>query len=292
MISSMTGYGCGESGEATRRYVVEARSENNRFLDISLRLPKTLAFFEQKIKNVVQEYIVRGRIYLTVAVENPSESDQNLVLNEELARTYYSILSDMKEKLDVPGEITIDVLAGFPNIVAFELPESDNEHEWQLIEPALHQAIKELTDMRGAEGARLQSDLENRIHLLESLISRIEQVASQGVSEAKDKLEKRLQSLIGTDQTDPLRLAMEAGIIAERCDVTEECVRFHSHNQLFRETLQSGGTVGKRLGFILQEMNREANTIGSKALNVEISHRIVQAKEEIEKLREQVQNIE
>lgn len=292
MISSMTGYGRGESGEEGRRYTVEVRSENNRFFDISLRLPKTLAPLEQKIKNVVQHCIVRGRIYLTVSVEGTDNCEQFCSLDEDLVRSYYTLLSDIKEKMDLPGEITIDVLSRFPNFWAFEAPERDIEHEWKFIEPALQEAITNLITMRKAEGKRLQLDLEKRIELLERLISDIEEMAPQGVSEAKNKLERRLQSLIGTDKVDPLRLAIEAGIIAERCDVTEECVRFHSHNQLFQETINSGGAIGKRLGFLLQEMNREANTIGSKALNAEISHSIVQTKEEIEKLREQVQNIE
>ncbi|MFQ6092221.1 MAG: YicC/YloC family endoribonuclease [bacterium] len=292
MVSSMTGYGRGESGGNDRRYIVEVRSENNRFFEVSFRLPKSMASLEQKMKGLVQQYIARGRIFLTMNVEGPDDGKQGLTLDGEVARSYYQILSELKEKLGLPGEITVDVLTRFPNILTFEPAEGDMEQEWPLIEDAVHRAVTSLVDMRRAEGARLQSDLEKRIDLLENLTAEIEELAPLGVAEAKQKLEERLKSLVETDQIDPLRLALEIGVITERCDVTEECVRLHSHNQLFRETLKASDPVGKRLNFLLQEMNREANTIGSKAFDAKISHLVVQIKEEIEKLREQVQNIE
>ena len=292
MISSMTGYGRGESDEAARRYVVELRSENNRFLEIYLRLPKTLASLEPKIKSLIQEYVTRGRIYVTLNIDGTDENAGRLTLDETTVRSYCDALSEVKRKFRLSGKITLDILTRFPNILNFETVQEDVEEEWSRIEPALRTALKSLKGMREAEGTQLRTDLEKRIRVLESLIQKIEEESPKGVVEAKKKLEERLKSLLETDHIDPLRMALEVGIIAERCDVTEECVRFHSHNRLFRDTLERGGAIGKRLNFLLQEMNREANTIGSKGFNTTISHIVVQIKEEIEKLREQVQNIE
>jgi uncharacterized protein (TIGR00255 family) len=292
LICSMTGYGRGEFSENNRRYVVEVRTENNRFLDISIRLPRTLVLLEQKVKRLIQHSIVRGRILVTVSSEGDDEEKQHLFLDEELAESYYRILQDLKATLALPGDISIDVFSQLPSLITFESPERDVEREWDLIERALQQAIDDLIGMRQAEGELLQADMEKRINLLEKLISEIEVLAPQSVSEAKEKLQERLQTLVDVKHIDPVRFAIEAGLIAERCDVTEECVRFHSHNALFKETLRMDGTVGKRLGFLLQEMNREANTIGSKAVNAQISHVVIRIKEEVEKLREQVQNIE
>ena len=292
MISSMTGYGRGESDEAARRYVVELRSENNRFLEISLRLPKTLASLEPKIKSLIQEYVTRGRIYVTLNIDGTDENAGRLTLDETTVRSYCDALSEVKRKFRLSGKITLDILTRFPNILNFETVQEDVEEELSRIEPALRTALKSLKGMREAEGTQLRTDLEERIRVLESLIQKIEEESPKGVVEAKKKLEERLKSLLETDHIDPLRMALEVGIIAERCDVTEECVRFHSHNRLFRDTLERGGAIGKRLNFLLQEMNREANTIGSKGFNTTISHIVVQIKEEIEKLREQVQNIE
>lgn len=292
MISSMTGYGRGESGRDGRRCIVEVRSENNRFLDVSLRLPKTLVSLEQQMKALIQEYVARGRIYLTTSIEGTEDEDERLTADEAAAQAYYDVLSTLKEKLGLPGEITVEVLTRFPNIVTIEAVEGDIEQEWRLVEPAAHMAMRNLVDMRRAEGERLRSDMETRVGLLEGLVGDVEKLAPLGVEDAKKNLKDRLASLVGANQIDPVRLALEVGVIAERCDVTEECVRFHSHNELFSETLKAGGAIGKRLNFLLQEMNREANTMGSKASNANVSHIVVQIKEEIEKLREQVQNIE
>ena len=292
MISSMTGYGRGEFSDNGRRYVVEVRSENNRFLDMSIRLPRSLVLLEQKIKQLVQRHISRGRVMVTVNSDGSEDAEQTISLDEELVKSYYSMLQDLKVKFNLPGEISIDVLSRFPNLITFESPERNVEQEWSLIKPALQQAIHNLIGMRQSEGAQLQADMEKRIDLLEELITEVEQQAPQGVLEQKERLQARLQTLVDCEHIDPMRLAIEAGIIAERCDVTEECIRFHSHNKLFRDTLGTDGTIGKRLSFLLQEMNREANTIGSKTIDVQISHIIVHIKEEVEKLREQVQNIE
>ena len=292
MISSMTGYGRGERFETVRKYIAEVRSENNRFLDISLRLPKNLMALEPKIRALVLDHVSRGRVTVTVISNGPEDEDQHLSLDVELAKSYYRILNDLKTVLNVPGDITLDVLSRLPNLISFDSPEQDVESEWRLIEPALLQAVDDCVAMRQAEGAQLQADMEKRLDLLEQCISEIEDLAPRGVMGAKERLEERLLQLTEIERIDPARLAVEAGLIAERCDVTEECVRFRSHNALFRETLLSRGAVGKRLGFLLQEMNREANTIGSKAIDARVSHVVVSLKEEIEKLREQVQNIE
>ena len=292
MISSMTGYGCGASGSDSRRYVVEIRSENNRFLEISVRLPKALTSLEPRIKNCVQDSLSRGRIYVSLSVDGTSESEQRLVVDDEVVRSYYDALSAIKERFGLRGEITLDIVTRFPNILTFEVLEENIDKEWSFIEPAVRKALTSLMEMRKAEGAQVQVDLEKRVDILEDFITKVEAEAPKGVALAREKLEERLRFILGVAEIDPLRLAVEAGIIAERCDVTEECVRFHSHNHLFKDTLKAGGPIGKRLNFLLQEMNREANTIGSKGYNTIISHCVVQMKEEIEKLREQVQNIE
>jgi len=288
----MTGYGHGEVSENGRKYIIEIRSENNRFLEVSLRLPKALVSLEQRIKNVIQQHVSRGRLYVGLSIECAGEEERFLGLDEELARTYYRALQKLKEDLALPGEIDVEMLSRIPNIITGQATVRDVEEDWRILEPAINQAVSSLVDMRQAEGCQLCADLEKRISLLEDLLGQVEGLIPQGIADAQSRFEQRLQSLLDEHQCDPLRLALEAGIIAERSDVTEELVRFHSHNRLFRDTLAVGGHVGKKLGFLLQEMNREANTLGSKSLNADIAHIVVHIKEETEKLREQVQNIE
>jgi uncharacterized protein (TIGR00255 family) len=288
----MTGYGHGEVSENGRKYIVEIRSENNRFLEISLRLPKTLVSLEQRIKNVVQQYVSRGHVYVGLSIEGAGGEERFLGPDEELARIYCQALRTLQEQLALPGEIDIEILSRMPNIITGQTMVRDVEEDWGIVEPALHQAATDLVEMRQAEGQQLCADLKKRVSLLEDLLEQVEGLVPLGIADAKSRLERRLQGLLDEHQCDPLRLALEAGLIAERADVTEECVRFHSHNRLFLETLAVGGHVGKKLGFLLQEMNREANTLGSKSLNADIAHMAVHIKEEIEKLREQVQNIE
>lgn len=292
MISSMTGYGRAELEREGVHLVAEVSSVNSRFCELSVRLPRPLSPLELKVRELVQQYVVRGRINLFITWEGLDDSHLFLSLDEDLARAYYRLLTGVKETLNLPGEVDVGILARFPDIFKLEPKEDDLDHAWSLVEEVARMAMEDMVAMRRGEGKRLEVDLRGRIDVLENSLAKIERWAPKRVEEAKGNLEERIKALTDLDEIDPQRLAMEVAVLAERCDITEECVRFHSHNQLFLSTLDEGGVVGRRLNFLLQEMNREANTIGSKANEAQISHAVVRIKEEVERLREQVQNVE
>lgn len=291
MIVSMSGYGRAELERDGIRLTVEASSVNSRFCEVSVRLPRWLAPLEPKIRGLVQEYVTRGRVDLYLNWEKTDDRTFPISLDLNLVNAYYHLLNQMKERLNLPGEIDVGLIVQLPDIFKVEVKET-SDSTWPLVEEVLRRALEELVAVRREEGRRLEADMRNRIEMLEQMVSEVERRAPERVEKAMVNLEERIKSLTARDEVDPQRLAMEAALLAERCDVTEECVRLHSHHQLFLSTLDQGGVVGRKLIFLLQEMNREANTIGSKANDISISHVVVKMKEEMEKLREQVQNVE
>jgi len=291
MISSMTGYGRGIESVGDLEITAEIRSVNNRFLDLVQKTPRNLANYEQQIREMVSKHIKRGRINLWVGITSETDKYQDLVLNKGLINAYTRIANELNE-LSVKGEIDINTLLNLPDILSIDIDSTVDEQTWLCAQKAIETALVELNKMRDAEGKELFKDFVNRINHLEEILEKIETISQSAPVEELDKLRNRVKKLVPDDISEQGRLEMELALIADKIDITEECVRFHSHNKLFLEILDNETSQGRKLNFLLQEMNREANTIGSKTSIAEVAHHVIQLKDEIEKIREQVQNIE
>jgi uncharacterized protein (TIGR00255 family) len=292
MAASMTGYGRGELVEENLKATVEISSVNNRFCEIQFRLPKQLSPLESKLKEMILSNIGRGKISFNLSWEETSPVASYAKLNEEAADVYFNIMKQLRERYGLSGDVRLDQFFGLPDLVKVEKEEPDLEKAWAVVSEVTRRALEEFNRMRKAEGAKLAQDLWERVEKLEKTIPQIEKLTPNSIDNYRKKLKTKISELLDGMVVDQHRIELEVALMAEKCDVTEECVRFKSHNQQFLSALKEDGPVGKRLTFLLQEMNREANTIGSKAADAEISQRVIFLKEEIEKIREQVQNIE
>jgi uncharacterized protein (TIGR00255 family) len=288
----MTGYGRAEVREEGVELSVELRSVNHRFLDISLRMPKSLAQLEARTKEVIGKRLSRGRLSGAVSWGDSGVDTEDISIDRDVADRYYALLCDLKKTYDLAGEVDLDALAGRPDIWKVERKELDLEAIWTFMEKGLNAALDELMSMRSREGEGLAKDLSGRVAVIRDMGDQIEKWMPEKVQGARSKLQERLEKLISMPELPPERLAIEATVLADRMDCTEECVRLRIHCDHFEQYLQEGGPVGRKLNFLLQEMGRESNTIGSKANDAEVSQQVVRLKEELEKLREQVQNIE
>ena len=291
MISSMTGFGSGEAEGEGVRVRVELRSVNSRFGDIQVRRPAHLQGFEACIRERLQSRIARGKVTATIEWEERAESSDLPCLDEEVARRYMDELQRLQEIYGLDGKAGLDLVAGLPGLFKTESVEFESEATEKLILQAVDQALDEFENMREQEGRALTEDLTARVNQLEENLQRIEAMAARAREQVHTRLREKVEALLQPGEMDEDRLAMEIVLLAERSDITEEIVRFHSHNVQFLGTLEKGGEVGRRLNFLLQEMHREANTISSKASDSEMIHLVVEIKEEVERLREQVQNL-
>ncbi|MDA0710444.1 MAG: YicC family protein [bacterium] len=292
MIASMTGFGKGIAEGNIGRVTVEVRSVNGRYGDVNVHMPRNLSALESRIKESVLLSISRGRVDVAVDIQGQQADLGVPILRKEVLRGYLEGIRTIQAEVGQTDAIDAVQLAGLSHLFTFETPTLDSELIWQTLEIALKTAIDGCLSMRIAEGGKLTSDFRDRINQLSGLISRVEELAPQRIDAVRQKLNDKLAQLLTPEQVDKNRLMMEIALLAERSDVTEECVRFRSHNEQYLNMLNSGEAVGRRLNFLLQEMLREANTIGSKAGDAEIAHIVVDIKEELEKLKEQVQNIE
>ena len=292
MICSMTGYGAGESDLAGVRTVVELRSVNGRFCDIAVRLPRSLGSLEGRVRAYVQEHVTRGNVSVSVRCDDGDTSANGVRIDVEAGRKYCDALRKLKEELGVSGEVSLDMVAAYPGLVTPESGEADPAERWTGMEAALVKALAAFKEMKRSEGRALETDLRIRVEAILAILRIIEDRAPDRVAEFQERLKNRLVDLLNEPQVDPQRVAAEITLFAERTDVTEECVRLRAHCDAFMEALEADGSPGRRLNFLIQEMNREINTIGSKGNDTEISHSVIEAKEELEKVREQVQNIE
>jgi len=287
----MTGYGRAETIINGAKVTVEISSVNNRFCEIQCRLPKFATDLEPKLKELIVSQISRGKIYYNLNWEETSVT--NLVkLNEEAAEIYFKIIKELKSKYKLKGEVEVEDILTLPNLIKYEREEIDPEKVWKLISQATLEALTQLKQMRQKEGEQLARDLKKRAVNLEQIVKEIEGLSQKSVENYRKRLNQKISELMTEKIVDEQRLALEVAMMAERSDITEECVRFISHNQQFLATLQENGSQGKKLGFILQELHRETNSIGAKALEALIAQRVIILKEEIEKIREQIQNIE
>ncbi|MDQ7052571.1 MAG: YicC/YloC family endoribonuclease [candidate division KSB1 bacterium] len=292
MITSMTGFGKSSYSQNGYEAQVEIRTVNHRFLDISIRLPKNFETREGVLRELIKKFISRGRVNLSVTLKGDQGFQLEIKVNEEAVRAYRELLESLRQHAGIKSPVQIEHLMGFSDIFIQDNQESVSDDAWQCIEKAVELALVDLNTMRQREGREIEADLRKRIAMLEKYIKEIERL-SVGRSEKEFALlKKRIENLVDSGEVDPARLELEIALLADRVDVTEECIRFKSHNTLFLESLEQPEPAGRKLNFLLQEMNREANTIGAKANNADIAHLVVKIKEEVEKLREQVQNIE
>ena len=282
MPQSMTGYGRGASGN----YKVEIRSSNHKNLDIQVNIPYYFYSYESDIKKMVKQKFSRGRIEIFV----PRQELENIKMkvNMSLAREYFKALTTLKDELSISDDIGINMLASQRDVFMIDEPEIDISG----FNEALESAVGELNSTREEEGRNLIADMKERVRLIEEHTAKIEQKRAEFTASAVDRLRERLKEFLGDMQVDESRIIQETAILIEKSDITEEIVRIKSHLKLFKETLTSGDTVGKKLDFIIQELRRETNTIGSKAQAFEIANNVVEIKHELEKIREQVQNLQ
>jgi uncharacterized protein (TIGR00255 family) len=294
MIRSMTGYGRAESVIMGRKFAIEMKSINHRYLEVSLRLPGMLFVLEPEIKKRIGEQFSRGRIEAAVRVESDgtSETDGRISLNRPLARNYHALLCELKEELRLEDAITLAMMAGFRDVFVPAEAAQDPAALWEGLARVLDEAIRMLTEMRAREGEVLQRDLTARLLLVAGFLEKISERAPQVVLEYQKRLGDRIRELTNGMVIDDTRLLQEVAIMAEKSDITEEIVRFRSHIDQFTDLLGTGDGAGRKIDFLIQEMGREVNTIGSKSGDAEISRSVIEIKSELAKLREQVQNIE
>lgn len=292
MIASMTGYGRGESAAKRMTIAVELRSVNSRYLEVSARLPRSLSMRENEIKEIIRRRISRGKITMVAFIEKESNGDIPVRINASAAKGYYKLLNDLRKVVKLKQAVRLEHVLQFSDVLEPIEIESTDEQEWDVLQGALSEAIENLLTMKLNEGEELGKDFRHRIGILEEKLSQIEQLAVEQIPNERVRLRERIKQLLEKEPVDEGRLEMEIALLADRLDVTEECVRFRSHNKFFLEALKDKEPAGRKLNFLIQEMNREANTIGSKSSAAEIAHLVVNIKEELERLREQLQNIE
>jgi uncharacterized protein (TIGR00255 family) len=290
MASSMTGYGRAETENTPYKFTVEITTINNRFLEFQIRLPKSLSPLESAIKNLLSAKFGRGKVSVSVNWEQ-EQVNGDIVLDEAKADAYHKVFQLLRHRFQLEGELSVGDFTILPDLVKVEKQDDDIEKIWGILRPAVESAADAAVVMRNAEGQNLVADMTARIENIRKVTSEIEALSGQNVDAYRAKLKLRLGELLGGAEVDEQRVAVEVAIMADKSDITEECVRLRSHLEQFELSFNDAGQVGKRLNFILQELNRETNTIGDKSAFFEISRRVIGIKEEIERLREQVQNI-
>lgn len=292
MIKSMTGYGGGKCTAAEYELSVELKSVNNRFADISVRTPKGFMFAEEAVKSAVQSRISRGKIDVFVTLTGAGQSESTVVVNEALAAEYAAAVALLADRLGLSAEISAYSISRYPDVLTLEKKEIDKDEALKNLLSALEQALSEHDAMRTREGERLKDDLLSRLEAIEKLVGKVEERSPQTVAEYRQRLGEKMREVLENAQLDENRILTEAAIFADKVAVDEETVRLRSHISQMREMLSGSGPVGRKLDFIVQELNREVNTIGSKCNDGEITSWVLDMKSEIEKIREQVQNIE
>ncbi|MFD3156498.1 YicC/YloC family endoribonuclease [Haloimpatiens sp. FM7330] len=292
MIKSMTGFGRANSQGKTRSFNIEMKSVNHRYCDMNIRMPKNLLSLEQKIRKVISDKIKRGKVDVFITQNVYEREDVKVVFNKKLSDNYVECLNEIKNSYDVVDDISVSLIAKFGDVISLEYKEDDLEQVWSEMNKPLNQALDLLIDMRIREGEKLYQDIISRCKNVKGLLEKIEKRAPVVPKEYKEKLTVRLKELLQDSQIDESRIATEVAFFADKACIDEEIVRLHSHINQMKETLELQQTVGRKLDFIVQEMNREVNTIGSKANDLEISNLVLNIKSEIEKIREQIQNVE
>ena len=293
MIRSMTGFGHGEvSNDKNQKVTVEMKSVNHRYCDISLKLPKKLAMFEANIRNIMKEYASRGKIDIYVSYEDLSETAVSLHYNQAMAEEYMQVFKKMQEDFNIETKITAEALAKYPEVVTIEEVQQDEEVWWELLEAALRQAAEKFVETRTIEGANLKRDLLGKLDQMAADVTFIEERSPQIIAEYRSKLEEKVKEFLEDSTIEENRIAAEVTLYADKIAVDEEIVRLQSHISSMTDVLESDESIGRKLDFMAQEMNREANTILSKSSDVDLADYAIELKTNVEKVREQIQNIE
>lgn len=292
MIKSMTGFGRCEIAENNRKFTVEMKAVNHRYLDVNIKMPKSLNFFESAIRAELKNYIARGKVDVFISYEDMSENTSTVRYNKELAGEYLNHLRQMASDFGLDDDIRVSTLSKYPEVFTMEEAGMDEEELWKELQKAVRGASAMFVDSRITEGENLKNDLISKLDGMLKLVDFISERSPQIVSEYRRKLEDKVKELLGDNTVDENRLLTEVTIFADKVCVDEEIVRLRSHIETTKKTLQEGGSIGRKLDFIAQEMNREANTTLSKSNDLEISNCAIELKTEIEKVREQIQNIE
>lgn len=292
MIKSMTGYGRCEHIDENRKIVIDIRSVNHRYCDITVKVPRAYGYLEEKIKEFMSGEISRGKVEIFVYIENYTNDDKVITLDHVLSENYYNVIKELKETYNLKNEIGLSDLSRFSDIFITRQQEEDKDKVWELVSSCLKTAVEDFVAMRLREGERLRANLAARAEAIQGMIAEIETRTPQIVAEYSQKLKDRMTELLGNFQIDESRLLTEVGIMADRVCIDEELVRLKSHFTELEKILALSEPVGRKLDFLVQEINRETNTIGSKANDFGIAKNVVEIKSEIEKLREQIQNIE
>lgn len=293
MIKSMTGFGRGETSEGDRKFTVEMKGVNHRYLDVNIRMPKKLNFFDSAIRTLLKKYVTRGKVDIFITYEDCSENQVSLKYNETLAKEYLSYFKKMEESFELDYDVRVSTVARCPEVLTMEEQTTDEEELWSGLEKAMKEALAQFVDTRETEGANLKEDIIGKLDGMLEKVAYIEERSPEIVAEYRKKLEDKVRELLEDSQVDEGRIAAEVVIFADKICTDEEVVRLKSHIAHMKETFateESG--IGRKLDFIAQEMNREANTILSKANDIEVSNHAIDLKTEIEKVREQIQNIE
>ena len=293
MIRSMTGFGHGEvSNDKNQKVTVEMKSVNHRYCDISLKLPKKLAMFEANIRNIMKEYASRGKIDIYVSYEDLSETAVSLHYNQAMSEEYMQVFKKMQEDFNIETKITAEALAKYPEVVTIEEVQQDEEVWWELLEAALRQAAEKFVETRTIEGANLKRDLLGKLDQMAADVTFIEERSPQIIAEYRSKLEEKVKEFLEDSTIEENRIAAEVTLYADKIAVDEEIVRLQSHISSMTDVLESDESIGRKLDFMAQEMNREANTILSKSSDVDLADHAIELKTNVEKVREQIQNIE
>ena len=288
----MTGYGRAEETFQGCKITVELRSVNNRYLDCSVRIPRLYLFAEDGVKTRVQKTISRGKVDVFVTMDNGGGEQVQVKVNQPVADSYYAALTQLAQRYELAGDISVSLLSRFPEVLLAEQAEEDTEAMAANIYAVLDRALADFDQMRTREGERMKADILSRADTIQEKVALVEERSPQTVADYRAKLEARMNEVLANTQIDPARILTEAAIFADKVAVDEETVRLRSHIAQLRDMLDKGGAVGRKLDFLIQEFNREANTIGSKCSDIDIARQVVDIKAEIEKIREQIQNIE
>ncbi|MCD3194407.1 YicC family protein [Clostridium botulinum C] len=293
MLRSMTGFGRGMTKEGSNRsFTIEIKSVNHRYFDLNLKMPRNLLSLENKIREVIKQKINRGKVDVFITQNVYGNDDIEVKFNEQLADSYFKCLEKIKDRYDTNNDISVSLIAKFPEVISVEKKEEDSQEIWDYIEQPLNDAVESLVNMREKEGKKLKEDVINKCNIIQESLKEVEKRAPLVVKDYKNRLNNRIIELLDNSDIDESRISMEVAVFADKAAIDEEVVRLNSHIVQLKDTLEKNEPVGRKLDFIVQEMNRETNTISSKANDLQIVNLTINMKNYIEKIREQIQNIE
>lgn len=291
MIKSMTGFGRTKLVKDLREYQVEMKSVNHKYSDINIKLPRSISYLEEDIRKIVLSKVKRGKIEVFITFDNYSDEGKNIIINKEIAKVYINNLKELADEENISSNIEVTEISKLPDVLTIKNIENEEKIKEEIVQ-AVTEATEKLVNMRKIEGEKIATDLLNRINNIDVIVKEISQLSTGLIEEYVVKLENRIKEILKTDQVDKTRLAQEVVIYSDKCSIEEELTRLNSHIAQFKDLINSEEAIGKKLDFLIQEMNRETNTIGSKSVNLDITNKVIDIKTILEDIREQIQNIE